>query len=132
GYASVLYRGLQAGVDLRMREGDGRLEYDLILAPGASLDRVVVRCEGTEGIEVEPDGSLAMKTALGPIRQSRPVTCQVLARGDRIPIEGGFRAMGPDRFGFEATGRDPSAALVIDPGLLYSPLLGELGWDGAR
>ncbi len=33
-WASVLYRGLYDGVDLRVREQAGRLEYDLILAPG--------------------------------------------------------------------------------------------------
>ncbi|MGH7151984.1 MAG: hypothetical protein ACREIU_14865, partial [Planctomycetota bacterium] len=116
GYTSVLYRGLQEGVDLRVREGEGRLEYDLILAPGAELGRVVVRCEGTEGIEVEPDGSLAMKTALGPIRQGPPVTWQELAGGERMPIQGWFRTLGSDRFGFEVPARDPSLALVIDPG----------------
>ncbi|MCI0585842.1 MAG: hypothetical protein L0323_03260 [Planctomycetes bacterium] len=123
-YTSVLYRGLQEGVDLRVREQEGRLEYDLILAPGADLGRIVVRCDGTEGIEIEPDGSLAMKTALGPIRHSPPVTWQVLAGGERMPIEARFRQLGSDRFGFEVPGRDPSLALVIDPGLLYSTFLG--------
>ncbi|MCI0585843.1 MAG: hypothetical protein L0323_03265 [Planctomycetes bacterium] len=126
GYASVLVRGLQEGVDLRVREHEGRLEYDLILAPGADLARVVVRCEGTERLDVEPDGSLALKTALGPIRQSPPVTWQILAGGERRPIEARFRLLGPDRFGFEAPARDPSLALVIDPGLVFSTFLGGL------
>ncbi|HKB16851.1 MAG TPA: hypothetical protein VKF62_12350, partial [Planctomycetota bacterium] len=67
-YASVLYRGLREGVDLRIREEEGRLEYDLLLGPGADVEGIAVRCEGIEGLEVEPDGSLAMATALGPIR----------------------------------------------------------------
>src|SRR5262245_20211322 len=32
-YSSVLYRGLYSGVDMRVREERGRLEYDLLLAP---------------------------------------------------------------------------------------------------
>ena len=126
-YASVLYRGLREGVDLRIREEKGRLEYDLLLAPGADAEGIVVRCEGIEGIEVEPDGSLAMATALGPIRQSPPVAWQALPGGGRRPIEARFRRLGPERFGFVVPGRDPSLPLVIDPGLLYSTFLGGFG-----
>ena len=36
-YASLLYRGLYDGVDMRVREEPGKLEYDLILAPAADL-----------------------------------------------------------------------------------------------
>jgi len=124
GYASVLYRGLREGVDLRVREEGGRLEYDLILSPGADLDGVVVRCEGIEGLEVEPDGSPAMRTPLGRILQSPPATWQVLPGGERMPIEARFRVIGPERFGFEAPARDPAHALIIDPGLVYATFLG--------
>jgi hypothetical protein len=132
GYASVLYRGLQDGVDLRVRDQEGRLEYDLVLAPGADLDRVVVRCEGTEGLEVESDGRLAMRTVLGPVRQSPPVAWYAPAGGERVPIEACFRTIGSDRFGFEVPGRDPSLALVMDPGLIYSTFLGGTGHDHGR
>jgi hypothetical protein len=131
-YGKVLYRGLQEGVDLQVREGAGTLEYDLLLAPGADLDRVAVRCEGTERLEIEADGSLAMRTALGPIRQSPPVTWHVLPGGERRSVEARFRLLGSNRFGFEVTGRDSSLPLVIDPGLLYSTFLGGSSNDFVR
>ncbi len=131
GYSNVLYRGLQDGVDLRVRGHEGRIEYDAILAPRADLHGVVVRCEGTQGIEIEPDGSLIMKTALGPIRHTRPVAWQILSDGEHSPIEARFRIVASNRFGFEAPGSDPALALVIDPGLVYSTFLGGATGDYA-
>lgn len=49
-FAQVIYPDLYEGVDLRLRETDRVLEYDLHLAPGADLSSVVVRCEGVEGL----------------------------------------------------------------------------------
>ena len=73
GYGQILYRGIYEGIDLRVREASGLLEYDLLLQPGADLGQVVIRCDGTEGLEIERDGSLLIKTALGPIRQKLPM-----------------------------------------------------------
>ena len=36
-YTRVVYRGLYEGIDLVLRDREGRLEYDLVLAPGADL-----------------------------------------------------------------------------------------------
>src|SRR5262249_38275080 len=57
-YSSVRYAGLYDGVDVRVRDGGRRLEYDLLLAPGADLSRVAVRVSGASGLEVGGDGSL--------------------------------------------------------------------------
>jgi hypothetical protein len=45
-YAGLLYRGLYNGVDVHVRETAEQLEYDLMLAPGAELDQVVIRADG--------------------------------------------------------------------------------------
>lgn len=126
GYGSVLYQGMLEGVDVRLRSAGRTLAYDLLLAPGAELDRCVVRCAGLAGLALEPDGALAMETSVGTLRQSVPVAWQVLASGERAPLAVRFRVLGPDRYGFEAPGRDPALALVVDPGLIYSATFGGL------
>ena len=139
GFSSVLYRGLYEGVDLRVREHDGRLEYDLLLAPGADLEGVVFRCAGTTGLDVESDGSLRMRSALGPILQSPPKTWAVQPDGARKPLECAFRKLDEERYGFRLPAGDPDLPVVIDPGLEWATFLGgsgdealmALGVDGA-
>ncbi|MBK8975468.1 MAG: fibronectin type III domain-containing protein [Planctomycetes bacterium] len=134
GFAAVRYRDLYQGVELRFRESKrGGLEYDLLLAPGATLDRFVVRVDGAEGLSVDSDGSLRIQTDLGPLVQSAPCTWEETADGMRRPLECRARLLDHHRFGFEVTGRDPTCTLIIDPVLSFatgfSTYLGGPGWE---
>ncbi len=128
-WASVLYSGLYHGVDLRVREQAGRLEYDLILAPGIDAGRVVVRAEGVSSVDVWPDGTLLLYTSTGILRQTPPVTWEVLPDGSRRSAESRFRKIDDQRYGFIVTRHDPALPLVIDPGLQWSTFLGGSGQD---
>ena len=44
-FQSVIYRGLYDGIDLRLREDSNRLEYDVLVNPGADLRDVVFRID---------------------------------------------------------------------------------------
>ncbi|HXG67715.1 MAG TPA: hypothetical protein VNO70_21615, partial [Blastocatellia bacterium] len=128
-YSSVLYLGLYDRVDMRVREDSGRLEYDLILAAHADLEKIVIRVDGASGLEVAPDGSLLLKTAGGVFRQTPPLTWEELPTGERVPIPCHFRKVDARRYGFAAPRRDPARKLVIDPGLEWSTFLGGGGHE---
>jgi len=128
-FGRVVYKGLYDGIDLLVREEAGRLEYDLVLAPGADLDRVAVACDGVSALAVASDGSLVMRTPTTSLRQTPPRTWEVLPNGERRPLASGFRILGPQRYGFEAPGRDAHLALVVDPGIEWSTFLGGSSGD---
>ncbi len=123
-YSGAIYRGLHQGVDLRVREEAGDLEYDVLLAPRASLDSFVVRCEGIETLEVDSDGSLVMGTEFGEIRQKPAKTFVETRAGERREVECRYRRIDAKRFGFVVLDRNPEDALLIDPGLEWSTFLG--------
>jgi hypothetical protein len=128
-YASLRYRDLYPGIDLRVRSSDGVMEYDLLLAPGAELGRVEVRVEGAEGLGLGEGGSLVVDTALGPIVQPPPVSWQVDPDGRQHPVRCEFVLLGEDRFGFTAPGLQPDWELVVDPKLIFSTLVGSSSDD---
>ena len=113
-FLSVLYRGLYAGIDVRVREQSGRLEYDVIAAPQADLRRVVIRAEGAERIDIADDGSSILCVGDEPLRQIAPTTWEELPDGTKRPMACRFRKI-DDQHGFEAPERDPQLPLVIDP-----------------
>ena len=123
-YRSVRYRGLYDGIDLRVAELAGQLEYELLLAPGAQLDQAVIRADSALRLELADDGALLVHTAAGALRQTPPLTWEELPGGAKRPIASAFRIIDAQRYGFEVPGRDPALALVIDPGLEWSTFIG--------
>ncbi len=131
-FASVRYRDLQPGLDVRAREHDGHFEYDLLLQSGAELAGVELGVEGADGLRVDPDGALVLETRLGPVRMPSPVSWEEGPSGEVLAINCRYVLRGADRFGFEAPGRRPGWALVVDPGLVWSTFLGSTGSDEAQ
>ncbi len=123
-YAAVLYRGLYEGIDMRVRESAGKIEYDLILSPSARPEKVKIRAEGASRIEISRDGSLLFDTASGQMRQSPPVSWEELPGGVKRPVRCRFRKIDAKHYGFEVEGRRAGARLVIDPGIEWATYLG--------
>ena len=130
GFREVEYRDLYDGVDLRLKESAGHLEYDLLLDKGANVDQIVVRCDGVVGLDIGPDGSLIMETGLGSILQKAPTTWYELPGGNRQLVRCRYRKIDDHRYGFEVPGRSEDRALVIDPVIEWSTYLGGDDEDG--
>ena len=131
-YASVRYREVHPGVDVRAREHDGHFEYDLLLQPGAQLELVEIAVEGIEQMHVDESGALVMETRLGPVRMPAPLSWEEGPLGEKCPVTCRYVLQGDACFGFEVTGRRPAWALVVDPGLIWSTFLGGSGAEGVE
>jgi hypothetical protein len=123
-YGSLIYRGLYDGIDIRVRDAGGRLEYDLLLAPGADLSKIVIRADGASGIATRPDGSLVLETTAGPLRQTLPRTWEQLPDGTTRSLACNFRRLDAHRYGFSLAAHDASHKVVIDPGLEWGTFIG--------
>jgi hypothetical protein len=128
-YAAVAYHGLYPGIDVRLHELAGRLEYELRLEPGADLEAFVFRVDGASSLRIENDGSLVLETPNGSLRQSAPTTWEELPDGGKRVLESGFRKIDRRRYGFAVAHRDRTRPLVIDPGIMWSTFLGGSGPD---
>ncbi len=127
----VHYTGLYDGVDLRLRDHDGRLEYDLLLEPGVDASTVVVHCDGARSLSVADDGRLLIETDAGLVSQSIPATWERTATGEQLAREARFRVIDAEHFGFDVPDREPAHALVIDPDITFSSFLGGINRDEA-
>ncbi|HEV8685786.1 MAG TPA: hypothetical protein VGQ84_00790, partial [Gaiellaceae bacterium] len=129
GYGRLLYRGLYDGIDVRVREAEAPLEYDMLVAPQADLDQVVIGAGRNSRLSLGRDGALLLRTAAGTLRQAPPVAWEVLPNGDRRPVASRFRLVDRWHYGFAVPARDASLPLVIDPGLDWATFLGGNGDD---
>jgi Domain of unknown function (DUF5122) beta-propeller len=131
-FGELYYSGVWDDVDLRVRDEGGVLEYDVLLAPQASLEQVVIRCDGAQRISLEKDGKLAIHTPGGILRHTAPRSWTVNAAGERKAIDCRFRILDKQRFGFSSTEIPADSSLVIDPGLNWSTFLGGAKYEYLR
>jgi hypothetical protein len=129
-HAEVVYRDLWPRIDLVMRGEPGALKYEFRIRPGGRVSDIRIDYAGADGLAIDNEGALEIKTAMGVLRDSPPVAWQ----GDglmRVPVD--------SRYVLSHTGHGYSFAvgdmdlvdreLVIDPGLEYSTFLGGSSHD---
>lgn len=130
-YARLRCRDLYPGIDAVFYHDGSRLEYDLILQPGADLSRIQLEFEGVIAARLEPTGALVAETRAGTITHHAPVAYQESGgRRRRVPVRYVWR--GPNLAAFELAGYDRGRELVIDPVVSFSTFLGGSGLDEAR
>ena len=130
-FERVRYDGVYDGIDLVYYGNQQRLEYDFIVAPGRDPDAIRLRIDGAERVEVDGAGDLVMHVPGGePIRQHKPVTYQDIG-GTRHTIESRYVLRADGNVGFEVGDYDRSAALTIDPVLIYSSFFGSTSQEYA-
>jgi beta-lactam-binding protein with PASTA domain len=122
-FAKVQYAGVYPGIDLLYYGNQRQLEYDFVVAPGASPKPIRLQFVGANKLDLANDGDLTVSAANGQIAFHKPVVYQ-LKDGVRQPIEGQFDLLPSNTVGFTLGRYDHSKPLVIDPVLSYSTYLG--------
>ena len=128
-YARVRYENIYPGISLVFYGNQGRLEYDLQVAPGADPAQAELEFDGAKSLELK-DGALVVKGACGDARLEAPRVYQLIA-GRQQPVEGGFVLRGSNRAGFSIGLYDATRELVIDPNLSFSAYFGGTGDEHA-
>lgn len=131
-YREIVYKEMYPGIDLRYHGNYRRLEYDLIVSPGADPHQIQIQYDGINSLAINNVGELIIETNFGTVVEKRPVVFQ-LDGGKRVPVQGEFHLTSPNSFGFKfGEGYDPSLPLIIDPVLEYSTFLGGSSNDYGR
>lgn len=125
-FGRVRYRDVYPGVNVVCYGGQGELEYDFEVAPGASPAAIRVRFEGVVKKTLDSNGDLLLDLPGGIVRQRKPRVFQVWA-GEREEIGSRYVLENGGDVQFELAGHDPTRALTIDPVLSYSTYLGGAG-----
>ena len=127
-YGAVVYEDVYENIDVRFYGTNHRLEYDVIVKKGGDPNAVKLRYQGARGLKVNAAGELVASLAHGRLTQKAPYLYQEKG-GKRIPVQGSFKQIDADSFGFEVASYDKQRPLVIDPVIEYSSFLGGDIWD---
>jgi hypothetical protein len=122
-YGKVRFNQVYPGIDLVYYGNQRQLEYDFVVAPGASPQPIRLHFEGVKGIHLNADGDLTISARHGDIAFHKPVLYQMVG-GMRKPVSGSFQLLADNSAGFAVGSYDRGKPLVIDPTVVTSSFLG--------
>ncbi len=122
-YQGVKYAAVYPGIDLFFYGNQRQLEYDFVVAPGASPDRIELAFDGVQKVWLDSSGNLMLDTGNGVVIQHAPVIYQEM-HGRRTPVDGRYKLVAERRVRFQVAAYDRTQPLRIDPVLGYSSYLG--------
>ncbi|MGB6943685.1 MAG: SBBP repeat-containing protein [Bryobacteraceae bacterium] len=122
----VRFREIYPGIDLVFLTSRGQLEYSFEIAPGADPSAIRIRYGGLRP-NLAPGGNLEVNEGGLQMIQRRPKAFE--RRGnDAVAISSEYRITGQD-VSIELSAYDRTAAIIIDPVLVFSTYLGGSGFD---
>ncbi|MCW5979222.1 MAG: SBBP repeat-containing protein [Bryobacteraceae bacterium] len=122
-FTGLVYRELYPGIDLSYSTARRGLKGEFVARPGSDPAAIRLRYPDASSLWIAEDGSLVVETAAGRLRESPPVAYQ-LKDGARAPVAARYRVLEPAEVGFEIGDYEPALALIVDPELQFSTLLG--------
>jgi hypothetical protein len=128
-YAQVRYQDLYPGVSAVYYGMQGRLEYDLVIDPGADPRIISLDFQGAKKVRVDAEGNLHFLIAGGEVSLGKPQIYQRTPGGSRKSIAGAYVFKPGGHIGFRVSNYDRNQTLTIDPVLSYSTYLGGGGYD---
>jgi hypothetical protein len=96
-YRQIVYRNLWPRIDLRLHERAGVLKYEFVVRPGGRVSDIALAYAGARHLGLGAGGSMRIRTALGVLRDSRPVTYQRISAPTELPRPDRDRLADPDR-----------------------------------
>lgn len=129
-YSRVSYREVYPGVDMAFHGQQRQLEFDFIVAPGATAAPIGFSVAGAKKISTDADGNLVLASKAGNVVLHKPVAYQE-KNNTREPVDAGFVVQANNQIGFTLGNYDRSRKLVIDPSVTYATYLGGTAEDDA-
>jgi hypothetical protein len=129
-FAGVSYRDVYPGVNMAFHGEQRQLEFDFIVAAGASPAAIHLGISGARKIATDASGNLLLSSAAGDVVMHKPVAYQEI-NGKRQNVAAEFVQESNNRVAFALGSYDRSRELVIDPALSYATYVGGSAEDEA-
>ncbi len=131
-YRKVAEHDIYPGIDLVYYGTQRQLEYDFVIAPGASPSKIQIAFGGANNLHADANGDLVLSAAgKDDVRLHKPVAYQQVGEEKQF-VAANYVLNGKDDVEFAIGNYDQTRPLIVDPILAYSTYLGGSGIDVAN
>lgn len=121
-YEEVYIENVADGIDMRLYFEHGLIRYDFMINPGSDFQSLKFDIIGSDGIEIDSDGKLVIKTSLGDVNHAGIKGFQTDGIGENI-VKCEFHKLSEKTIGFNVEKYNRNEKLIIDP-FVYCTYLG--------
>lgn len=118
-YKKVEFINFYPNIDLIL-EGNTGFKYSFRVHPGGDISAIELQYKGQLSIHKDKEGNLIIKTDLGILKESKPVSYNL---ENRTEIESSF-VLENNLFYFEVKNAPPNQTYIIDPEITFSTFSG--------
>ncbi len=123
-YAEVVYPGIYKGIDLHTFGRRSHLKYEFHVRRGANYSQIVIRYEGIDGLSIDNEGRLHIRTPMGELVDDAPFVYQIID-GKKVELASQYCVIGKAIYTVEIRDEiNPEVDLMIDPDLTWASYLG--------
>ena len=108
-YQGVFYNNIYNNINLHYYQKNNALKYDYIVAPGGNYKQIQLQIKGATAINLQKDGSLALITPIGKIKEGAPLVYQ---NGKQLKAKW---VVVNNVLSFDIENYNPKLELIIDP-----------------
>ncbi|MDB5257704.1 MAG: hypothetical protein JWM14_2399 [Chitinophagaceae bacterium] len=124
-YKKLVVENIYPSIDLILYATDNGLKYDLFLKGNANPKQIVIDYEGTDGLSIDNEGNLLVKTSLGNITEKMPIAFVEKNNQSKEPVICRYQLLNNTiRFNIKNLSRAKEEKLVIDPQLIFATYSG--------
>ncbi|MBI3184096.1 MAG: SBBP repeat-containing protein [Myxococcales bacterium] len=137
-FSRLAYDGVLEGIDLVFDILPHGVEYAVLAAPGFDPGSLRFRYDGARSLRLAEGGdALEAETDFGPLREEKPRAFQVDAGGVRREVPARYGSVRHEgalawSYSIDLGPLDPTLPAVIDPGIVWSSLIGGTALDEGR
>jgi hypothetical protein len=127
-FRAVNYSQLYPGIDATFYGSGNKVEFDLLMAPGADVSRVGFRVSGAQ-LQVDGDQIMASLSGGGSVALSLPAIYQLNGK-EHVPVSGSWQ-LADGVLRLRLGGYDKSKQLIVDPTIVTAFTFGRSELAGA-
>lgn len=122
-YNLVQYKNVYNGIDIDFYGNNKGFEYDFIISPNSDPNQINLLWQGSDGIELNKEGKLLIKTTIHDIVESIPEAYQFI-NGKKTQIDvkykiNNIKSSSNKLISFIIGNYNPQYELIIDPWVTY-------------
>ncbi len=122
-YNKVRFGTVYRGIDVVYYGTEGKIEYDLVVAPGADPDAIRLQFDGASQVSVSDAGDLVVGVGESRVFMQKPVIYQTRG-GTRVAVPGRYVLSARNQVRFRVGDYDKNRPVVIDPTIVFSQVIG--------
>ncbi|MBS1574873.1 MAG: PKD domain-containing protein [Bacteroidetes bacterium] len=115
-YQGITVKNVYPNVDIRYYTQGGSLKYDIIANPGADINKIALRYDGVDKLEIDKK-ELSVSTSVGRVKELAPYTFQFNAKGKK-DLDCRY-VIKDNTVRFNVKNYDRNSTIVIDPTVVF-------------